>query len=423
LFSSPRFRFSEQQKKAVLSWASQLSTQNVPSLYALSQCQEHIKDIVGNLVTAVTSSMGNNLYMQDIPHMIAEDYANPITRFAIWDYPVDGNGGASQVFHRSKMLDVSSALVVPTVCVDNHIFFVNELLQNQDRTYFIPKRFFYQLPEHANLSGRFPTFTGLTDNDSSAEGFIVSDEKLTMRVDKFKRTFLDIQSNGLELMCGFTGTKYGSRMPHPLRAKANGQMVYTVPVILFMDDTSANISKQWNKHIVVYLSNAGLPQEMLDKEFCIKFVTSSPNTPPMELMRAVRDSIDKSLDSPVATFDCKTKEEVLIIPYLMFTASDNPMHAEQTSQCGLNSNFFCRTCDVGSIKAQKKSEEGFAKIFEIGNIRNPAETKWVIEQQLELCVLPGSSDKVNSVAQSSGIKDAAVVPIIKYITAKGKALH
>ncbi|KAH9032839.1 hypothetical protein EDB84DRAFT_1588415 [Lactarius hengduanensis] len=200
-------------------------------------------------------------------------------------------------------------------------------------------------------------------------------------------------------------------MPHPLRTKANGRMVYTVPVILFMDDASANISKQWNKHIVVYLSNAGLPREMLDKEFCIKFVTSSPNASPMELMRAVRDSIDKALDSPVATFDCKTKEEVLIIPYLIFTASDNPMHAEQTSQCGLNANFFCRTCDVGGTKAQKKSEEGFAKIFEVGNIPAGA------------LLLSGGSEKVDSLARSTGIKDAAVVPIIKYITAKGKALR
>ncbi|KAH8977201.1 hypothetical protein EDB92DRAFT_1937991 [Lactarius akahatsu] len=155
-----------------------------------------------------------------------------------------------------------------------------------------------------------------------------------------------------------------------------------VPVVLFMDDTSANISKQWNKHIVVYLSNAGLPREMLDKEFCVKFVTSSPNAPPMELMRGVRDSIDGALDSPVVTFNCKMKKEVLIIPYLIFTASDNPMHTEQTSQCGLNSNFFCRTCDVGGTKAYKKSDKGFGEIF----------------------------------------KDVAVALIIKYIMAKGKAL-
>ena len=89
-------------------------------------------------------------------------------------------------------------------------------------------------------------------------------------------------------------------MPHPLRAKADGRMVYTVPIIIFMDDASANISKQWNKHIVVYLSNARLPREMLEKEFCVKFVTSSPNASPMELMCAVRNSMEyvQSLSLP-----------------------------------------------------------------------------------------------------------------------------
>ncbi|KAH9022937.1 hypothetical protein EDB84DRAFT_1241512, partial [Lactarius hengduanensis] len=416
LFSSPRLRFSEQQKKAVLSWASQLGARNVPSLYALSQCQQHIKDIIGNSVTPVTSGAGNNLYMQDIPHMIAEDYANPITRLAIWDYPIDGNGGASQIFHGLKMLDASSALVVPTVCVDDRIFFVNELLQNQDRTYFIPERFFYRLPEDANLS----RLRALTSSNAHIWTSCSTGESLCVGLQvRLMVAYIPM----LTCICPGSSSEYGYHMPHPLRTKANGRMVYTVPVILFMDDASANISKQWNKHIVVYLSNAGLPREMLDKEFCIKFVTSSPNASPMELMRAVRDSIDKALDSPVATFDCKTKEEVLIIPYLIFTASDNPMHAEQTSQCGLNANFFCRTCDVGGTKAQKKSEEGFAKIFEVGNIRDPAETKRVIEQQLELCVLSGGSEKVDSLARSTGIKDAAVVPIIKYITAKGKALR
>ncbi|KAI9442571.1 hypothetical protein H4582DRAFT_2110092 [Lactarius indigo] len=200
-------------------------------------------------------------------------------------------------------------------------------------------------------------------------------------------------------------------------------MVYTVPVIIFMDDASANISKQWNKHIVVYLSNAGLPREMLDKEFCTKFVASSPDTSPMELMHAVWDSMDNALDTPAVMFDCKTGKEILTIPYLIFTASNNPMHTKQTSSAGLNSNYFCRTCDVGGTKAQKKSDEGFTKIFEVGRIRDPDETKGVIEQQLELCVLPGGSNKIDSIVRSNGIKDATVTPIMHYITAKGRALH
>jgi len=68
-------------------------------------------------------------------------------------------------------------------------------------------------------------------------------------------------------------------------------MVYSVPLIVFMDDVSGNVSKQWNKHIVVYMSNASLPREMLEKEFCIRFVTGSPHATPMELMTAIKESI------------------------------------------------------------------------------------------------------------------------------------
>ncbi|KAF8257030.1 hypothetical protein EI94DRAFT_1635036, partial [Lactarius quietus] len=76
-----------------------------------------------------------------------QDYANPVTQFAIWDYPIDGEGGASQVFHGSKMLvDLPSNLVAPTACFNDQVFFVDELLQTSDGTYVIPLRFFYQLP-------------------------------------------------------------------------------------------------------------------------------------------------------------------------------------------------------------------------------------------------------------------------------------
>ena len=39
------------------------------------------------------------------------------------------------------------------------------------------------------------------------------------------------------------------------------------------------------------MSNANMPREMLEKEFCVRFVTSSPHASPMELMRAVKESI------------------------------------------------------------------------------------------------------------------------------------
>ena len=245
------------------------------------------------------------------------------------------------------LADMPANLVVPTVCVNDRIYFVDELLQISDGTYFIPHRFFYRLPKGTKISG-VPIDTGLTESGDSSQvvyepsvhnlwslgrkvvrtevcsatshdgtiltffrGALLFQMRSRLRVSTCFNahfwTFNPTIRNSsaalqvceeathlfmLMVVYSDTSREYMSHMPHPLRAKADGRMVYTVPVIIFMDDASANISKQWNKHIVVYLSNVGLPREMLDKEFCTKFIMSSPNAPPMELMRAVRDSME-----------------------------------------------------------------------------------------------------------------------------------
>ena len=84
---------------------------------------------------------------------------------------------------------------------------------------------------------------------------------------------------------------FSNLMPNPLRAKSGGRMVYTVPLIVFMDDVSGNISKQWNKHHVVYVSNALLPRTLLEQEFSIRFVSGSSHATPMELMQGLKESI------------------------------------------------------------------------------------------------------------------------------------
>ena len=77
LFSSPRLWFSEQQKKAVLDWATQLGARNVPSLYSLSKCREQIKKTVGDSVMSVTTGTGHKFYMQDIPFLVAKVRLSP----------------------------------------------------------------------------------------------------------------------------------------------------------------------------------------------------------------------------------------------------------------------------------------------------------------------------------------------------------
>jgi len=85
---------------------------------------------------------------------------------------------------------------------------------------------------------------------------------------------------------------YAKQMPHPLREIAGDCLVYSVPIIIFIDDVSGNTSKQWNKHFSCYMSNGALPCEKLDQEFHVRFVAMSPNASPLEIMQGVHKAIE-----------------------------------------------------------------------------------------------------------------------------------
>ncbi|KAI0757487.1 hypothetical protein C8Q80DRAFT_1216103 [Daedaleopsis nitida] len=142
-------------------------------------------------------------------------------------------------------------------------------------------------------------------------------------------------------------------------------MVYGVPLIVFMDDVLGNISKQSNKHHIIYMSNPNLPQEMVEKEFCVRFVTSLPHAAPMELMAAMKESI--SSEQGVDAWDCIANKEILLCPYALLLAGDNPMQAEECSHGGLRCNLFCRTCEVGGTKDEKELLEDFEALFKLRN--------------------------------------------------------
>ncbi|KAG0693203.1 hypothetical protein DFH29DRAFT_1007548 [Suillus ampliporus] len=104
----------------------------------------------------------------------------------------------------------------------------------------------------------------------------------------------------------------------------------------------------------------------------------------MELMHAMRESIDNAAESGIVAWDCKFDEEVMLVPSGLFVVGDNPMQAEECSHAGLNCNYFCRTCHVGGMKEYKESEVGYNSIFTEGNLRTPEETTLqLLQRQLE----------------------------------------
>ncbi|KAI9572722.1 hypothetical protein HD554DRAFT_2035807 [Boletus coccyginus] len=352
LFSSTRLPFSLVQKKVILSWAKELGVLDVPTIHSVQKIMKRICDAVRNPSEKVTSTVGSVFYINDVGRAIAKDYANPLTCFAMQDYSEDACSGMSEVFHGRKML--LEAPSPPTARVRGKIYFMNKILWDESGEYFFPECFFL-VPKNEDQSS------------TTDEGFIVNDEQEIVPTPMFQENYEDLCAMPGELDCDLTESskRFTSLDPNPLCPKAAGWMVYMAPLIIFMDDVSGNISKQWNKHHAVYMSNANLPREMLEKEFCVHFVTSLPHATPMELMAAMKASIHKANKSGVVTWDCKEEEEVLLLLYGLFLAGDNPMQAEECSQVSLSGNHFCRMCTVGRTKEYKASEIGYNSLFTV----------------------------------------------------------
>jgi hypothetical protein len=80
-------------------------------------------------------------------------------------------------------------------------------------------------------------------------------------------------------------------MPNPLRKLADDKELYVVMIPLWCDDVSGNRSKQYNKHINLYMVNSNLPGRLLQQEYFVRFVSTSPYATSPEQFSAVLDDI------------------------------------------------------------------------------------------------------------------------------------
>ena len=80
-------------------------------------------------------------------------------------------------------------------------------------------------------------------------------------------------------------------LPNPWRVKAKGRLIRHVPISLYADHTSGNISKQFNKHIAYYFTLAGLPPNLSNMEYNCHFLCTSNTSGALELGEQVVDQL------------------------------------------------------------------------------------------------------------------------------------
>lgn len=80
-------------------------------------------------------------------------------------------------------------------------------------------------------------------------------------------------------------------LPNPWRVRAQGSIIRSVPVALYSDDTSGNVSKKWNKHMSFYLTLGGLQPKLTNQEYYIEPMCTSNTASALELAGLLVDEL------------------------------------------------------------------------------------------------------------------------------------
>ncbi|EUC62448.1 hypothetical protein RSOL_420510, partial [Rhizoctonia solani AG-3 Rhs1AP] len=417
LMNSRRLKFTRRQMRAVLAYARETGGRDIPSYKALRKAQAKMRNILGNPTARKVSCLGNVFYMNRITGGLAQDMANPLLRKHMSFYPHYNNNRMSQIWHGGKLLkDVPDRVLTPMIRHNNRIYYVGELVE-RTQGWFLPLRWILYGKERKMYAA------GHIVKETQNGLHVCSNRRITVPVSSFLRSFPELSEENAVPLFNDESQRFRTSMPHPLRAVAGLRPVYSLPIILFMDDVSGNETNMWSKHISCYISNAALTREVLNAEYSVRFVLTSKHAGPSELLQGIREDLEDSFQNPVIAYDCENQEEILIRGYPALSAADNPMQAEQCSCQLQNANYFCRTCGAGGSAEFKQSEIGYESLLKPGEKRTPCQTQERINALLEMSIYPGQKTRIKEQARDWGIRDSRGQLVIEKMLDMGQKLR
>ncbi|KAF8488776.1 hypothetical protein JB92DRAFT_3249859 [Gautieria morchelliformis] len=393
---------------------SESGAHDVPSLYALRETQARLRKFGGVTTKRFESSLGNVMYLNDIPEIIAHDYANPQIAPLLCFYPEEKEGCVSEIWQMKRIKELPAEQLTPMVRKGLKDFYVNELEELRSGEYvMIPHMWII----HNNVMCADARRVELTQ-----DGLVVKPELVNIQGDDLAFTYFDLmEEGGIKFVDHITDDSVQALMPNPLCAVANGYELYTSFVFLWADDVGGNISKMVNAHKNIYLAHVNVPGQLLQQEYFVRFVATSPHASTPEQFEAVLEMVRGTQHKPPRTYNshshrlCKFRIAVPGLP------ADNPQQSEECSHIGPSGNCKCRRCLVGGPAAVTDSDDGYHALHEPGAPRRVVRTIEEIQKQL-LKATEGKLAPVSAMQTASGVKDRVAQGWIVKVLSKVKAI-
>ncbi|KAJ3965958.1 hypothetical protein EV361DRAFT_966529 [Lentinula raphanica] len=367
----PRLRMSNAHFKLILWIMSECGITNVPTYYAFRKMQGALQTALGDQPKPFVSALGNHFHVNDPREAVKRNFANPHVAKHLHFYPEESTGPVTEVWQCDRWKEYSPSEHTPMFSGGGKQFYIDEVATLNDSRLVMPVSWIVR-------DGILCADAHPVTINAQGEWVLRDMEQLTIPSDQFRYNYLDI-------VAGQDGTN-GSRipsMPNPIRKLVpDGYDLYDVYYPLWVDDVSGNKSKQYNKHINMYTVNSNLPGRLLQQEYFVQFVSTSPNASSSEQFSAVRDILNETHKAPILCYNATTGRMCGVRVRVPGLPADNPQQAEEACHAGGNSNYLCRKCNVGGPREVTESDDGYHALFTIGVARSAADIRASLDEQL-----------------------------------------
>ncbi|KAF7324217.1 hypothetical protein MSAN_02533900 [Mycena sanguinolenta] len=398
----PRLRLSSSQLKMILWIMEACGAKDVPSFNAFRAMQKHIRKMTGVRSEPHKSDLGNLFYVNDIRDLIAKDFANPEVAPHIQKYPEDVAGGPISEFWQvkdGKWHNIPLDELTPSIVVGHTRFYVHEVAELSDGRWVIPALWIVckgKTYADCQLIVRDPVNSFQIRAVSPAitriplEDLCFNHEALERRI-------------GTKIIFHENCREYSVQIPNKFRQVDNGEDLFTVWVPVWADDVSGARSKQYQKHLNVYTANANLPGQLLQQEYFVRFVSTSPHAGALEQLKVVVNHVKYVANQSVHTMRTLSAHAHSGSTYLTGLPTI-PQQAEESSHIGHHGNYFCRRCHVGGTSEEKECPDGYHSFYTPGRPRNVEEIRSCVLAQIRLSTY-GIASRVEALQTSTGTKD------------------
>ncbi|OAV97306.1 hypothetical protein PTTG_26120 [Puccinia triticina 1-1 BBBD Race 1] len=366
-----------------------------------------IRDLLGSKLQSLVSVFDVPCYSLSSKKILSQDLANPQVSKHLDYYPEWTNGLMISKFSQSgKWLTGLSRAQRPQMCdVKGKHFYIYEPVQLISRAVVIPIFLFnYQSELHAKCwevhDDQVSNITSTIDGKTSTHLKIklpmhleFHDPRLSSVATKnFNIDYSHIRwEDGRYLDEACAGKLYGKLpkflyeiivFPNPWREKSGNKIIRNVPITLYADDTSGNVSKQWNKHISFYFTLSGLPPQISNQKYNCHFLATSNLASVCEMSQHIVKELNDMTTVGFEAYNHSISQPVWVTSSVFCFLGDSPMHAEITSTPNPGSALNpCRMCSLSVRMKKFRRTKTYIRHFclrdEFGSERPRKARKWL----------------------------------------------